>query len=277
MKKKQKIKNNQGICKLTKKEGAFVKSHIIPQAFTQKIVRNEPFHQPMENGQYKKYWTSWYDPKLVIREGEDILAELDSWAATTLRRNKLVWGVLDNNKEDHLKKEDINIFHEDNGLRTITNIDTQKLRRFCLSLLWRSAATELPEFDSIQLPNDDLERLRRILISEEVDSTTFYPSIMMQFSTIDKGDTHITAPFKDTLTISLNNGKSRLLSFFRFYFNGLIIHIYASPTDGFGKLNIGSDPDLYLLTKDYYSSREKTLSEQLLKDYADEYIKNQMS
>lgn len=79
------------ICQLTGLKGKFVKAHIIPKGLMPKIRKDEPFIQLLENGRRRKLHHGLYDSKIVTRQGEDFLAELDSWAIDELRTNKLEW------------------------------------------------------------------------------------------------------------------------------------------------------------------------------------------
>jgi hypothetical protein len=64
-----------GICKLTGKSGKFVKSHLIPQAFTKPSVPGNFFITGGQGRRPKSNWSSWYDEQLVVQEGEDILSK----------------------------------------------------------------------------------------------------------------------------------------------------------------------------------------------------------
>lgn len=262
---------NYGICKLTNIEGKFVKSHIIPQGLIQKIRKNEPFLQPMEKGRAKKNWTGWYDTKLVTREGEDILAELDSWAVNILRKNKLVWSSW--GSSNTLDAADHQLIGEKNGLRIIKNINNQKLRLFFLSILWRAAESTLPEFTDIQLPSSDLKVLRNMLISGNAKPEQFYPIHIIQFYT--GKDTYLITPIREKYNTPVGGVEWET---FRFSFNGLVIHIENSPSKNYsgknlGKLIVGSDEDLCLITQDFNYSREQDLSKELLQEHVENYIK----
>jgi hypothetical protein len=80
-----------GTCKLTGLKGKYVKSHIVPQAFTIGLRKGHPLYQKGAQGKYFRKWSSWYDSELVTKEGEVILAKYDDWAAKILADKKLVW------------------------------------------------------------------------------------------------------------------------------------------------------------------------------------------
>jgi hypothetical protein len=60
------------------------------------------------------------------------------------------------------------------GLREIPGVDLKRLRMFFLSLVWRAAATKLAEFSAVRLNDNDLDRLRTMVMTGEAART--YPS-----------------------------------------------------------------------------------------------------
>jgi hypothetical protein len=80
-----------GVCKLTHNHGTFVDSHLLPKALTRPdvagnfLIENGYSHRPT------KRFSSWYDPELCIRKGENILAAYDNDGIKELRRLKLIW------------------------------------------------------------------------------------------------------------------------------------------------------------------------------------------
>jgi len=131
-----------GTCKLTLKEGRFVKAHLIPRALTTPAEKGMPFFQWKSGATPKRRWSSWYDQNLVTRDGEDILTEFDTWAIAELRKQKLVWSSWG-------KSKSLGSLHSAAsgtpwGIRKIKDTDPAKLRLFFLSLLWRAASTKLP-------------------------------------------------------------------------------------------------------------------------------------
>ncbi|KVD59127.1 hypothetical protein [Burkholderia ubonensis] len=66
-----------GTCALTGEYGQFVKSHLIPRALTRLSRTGEKFIQSGIGERMARVPDSWYDLKLVVRLGEDILADID--------------------------------------------------------------------------------------------------------------------------------------------------------------------------------------------------------
>lgn len=274
MTKKSKIGSLNGTCKLTKKEGTFVKSHLIPNSLTRPAIKGSYLIQYGNKSSLPvKRWSSWYDQKLVIQEGEDILTEIDTWAITALRKQKLVWSSWG-------AKDDLGNLHNvvgDNlcGIRKIENFNSEKLRLFFLSLLWRAASSELSEFSEVTLPPEDLEQLRLMLISRDTKPSCFYPITLIQLST--KGAIHNQTPFYDIKDIVDPMYRTvNPVPIYRFYFDGLIAHIHIQNKDDktfseLGSLLVGEKNDLVVVTQTYEKSFQK---QNLIRIIANDLAKN---
>ena len=116
-----------GVCKLTGNSGQFVESHLIPKALT-KLRGGDHFINSGHGNRPNKSFNSWYDGELVIRKGEAILAEYDSWAIRELRRLELVWSGWDCNTALPVPQP------KGTGHRLVECADPGKLRLFFLSL-----------------------------------------------------------------------------------------------------------------------------------------------
>ena len=225
-------------CRLTGNEGKFVDSHLIPRALTKHHTAGKPFIQTRGSLRPIRRQTSWYDPKLVTREGEDILASYDGWAVAELRKHRLVWDSWGLRKR--LSAED----HEPidgtaYGLRRIFGIDETKLRLFFLSLLWRAAASELVEFKEVMLAPDELEQLRQMVRDGSAGEIDFFPVSLTQLST--RGPKHNHAPIaQDKLIPAYGDVGEASIPIFRFYFDGLIAHFVRGASKGFTEENMGS-------------------------------------
>jgi hypothetical protein len=250
-----------GQCKLTRQEGRFVKSHIIPQALTRPAQKNLPFYQVRPNAPPLKRWSSWYDPRLVIQAGEDILTSYDTWAVAALRREKLVWSGWGDYRTLGLLHHRIG--DSQWGVRKIEAIDGKKLRLFLLSLLWRAAATSLPEFDTVKLPEDDLENLRNLLCQGDPGPSTFYPVQLTQISTI--GVIHNHAPLADIKSVPIlgaDTFQSVPVPIFRFYFDGLIVHfdrrqLAQGDVSALGNMIVGQEENFLVTTQTYEDSYQR--------------------
>jgi hypothetical protein len=131
-------------------------------------------------------------------------------------------------------------------------IEIARLRLFLLSLLWRAAATSRPEFRDVVLPPDDLIEIARMLIENDSGLVTFYPVQLFQLST--KGVPHSMAPFVRTAVLPASEGHPEYkIPHFRFYLDGLIVHIHVPPfndraTASLGGLILGAREELGVIT-----------------------------
>lgn len=111
--------------------------------------------------------------------------------------------------------------------RVVEGIDPVKLRLFFLSILWRAAATSLNEFSYIKLPDEDIERLRLMILNGDPDPQSFYPLQLTQL--ITKGFVHNHAGIKIDLPPESRESEkdgTEDLPTYRLYFDGLITHYY---------------------------------------------------
>ncbi|MFL1548838.1 hypothetical protein ACI77I_06980 [Pseudomonas sp. D47] len=172
--------------------------------------------------------TSWYDRELVIRSGEDVLADLDSFAATELRKARLVWSGW--GKEKVLKDNIIPYPETDQYVRLVPNLDVLKLRVFFLSLLWRAAASHMPQYADIELQECVLEKLRLMVVNNNPYPLSFLPVHLTQMVT--RGARHNLGPMKMTTPLDAGAGNGPLmLNSYRFYFDGLIVNIHTNVSE----------------------------------------------
>ncbi len=258
-----------GFCKLTGKPGAFVKSHLIPEALSRPSQRGAPLIQLGAGQRPSQRWSSWYDAALVTRAGEDVLSDLDTWAIATLREHRLVWSGWGD--EDDLGDLNDHIYG-DLGIREV-ELDTMRLRLFFLSLLWRAAASERPEFQEVSLPPADLTTLRDAVLGKVDPGEDFYPVTLTQIST--RGLVHNQAP--QVVTKHIPNFEDPEASPYplrsiRFYFDGLIAHFAAerplpSCLGDLGKVAVGAAPTVVLSTVSFDGSKQWRDARAILDDY----------
>lgn len=247
-----------GKCALTLKHGSFVESHLIPRALTQPISKGVGFMQLSEQAKPKRRWSSWYDNRLVTREGEDILADLDGWAIKYLRTKKLVWSGFGPLQE--LTDDDRKLLGSQYGVRSVGVENPDRLRLFFLSLLWRAAASKLPEFQPIAVLPADLETMRVALTTNSVPPINFYPVSLTQFHTV--GHQHNQSPTADTKILpAFDDEPQSEVPIFRFYFDGLITHFHNTPNDPnaaeLGPLVVGNGNTITVSTMPFGISRQR--------------------
>jgi len=205
------------LCRLTGSRGTFVKSHLLPKALTRPSSPGSPYIESGMGRRPVRRWDSWFDSKLVTREGEDILSELDAAGIAELRRLKLVWSGRSDKDADPIPDFCDEISGV--GIRIISKIDVHALRLFFLSLLWRSAASKRPEVSQICIPAHRLEDLRRMLVERRHMPIAVHPFVLTQLTQV--GDVHNHAPMAITMPpVMLNGKRSKPIPAFRFYFDG---------------------------------------------------------
>lgn len=145
------------------------------------------------------------------------------------------------------------------GIREVA-LDTEKLRRFFFSLLWRAAASTRYEFKNVSVSAKDLERLRLTLLGQEDPELTFFPVQLTQIST--KGIMHNQTPYPDVKYIpNLNDPDAapEEMPTIRFYFDGLVAHVATKlpasyDAEQIGNLILGGGPTIVLSTVTFEDS-----------------------
>ncbi len=262
-------KKLSGICGLTGDTGQFVKCHIFPEALTKHEDPGQPIFQAGEHRRPIKRMTSWYDPALVTAEGEKILAGYDDWAIKFLRDKSLVWSGWSGSS---LRLKNLVHLGEGWNARVIESQDWQRLRLFLLSLLWRVAASKMPEFSEIVLPREDLERLREMVASGKSTPEDFLPATLVQLTT--KGPRHNHTPLAGRKILEATGPMlEREVRFFRFFVEGLIIHFerdvrLSGGLAALGSMAVGFSPKLVVMTHPFEGSfQAKNLGLMLLETW----------
>lgn len=217
-----------GICKLTNANGNFVKSHIIPRAYTNlNLDQNMRIELGQLGDRPRIRHDSWYDSKLVTLEGEKILADYDEAFALQAKKFGLCWRHHPI-KNYASRSQTESIF--DTSLYTFDELDSHALRIFFLSLLWRSANTTLPGFKEIRLDVVSHMKLKRIVSGAVLPHSTDFPITLVVHNT--KGQPQNLSPIRDKLVVpQLANGLKSELKIFRFFVDGLVAHIGRKSMD----------------------------------------------
>lgn len=161
-------------------EGPFRRAHIIPNAFMRR-ASDAPFMESDGHLRSKKRFTGWYDENILGAEGEALLAQYDTAAAHyfidrgltyRMRRSSVDLNVL----VDPLLPDQIYIMHD---------VDTNQLRLFALSLLWRAAVSSLDPFDKIIVSPAHLTDIAARLRAGNAGDYRDYP---VRFAVFDGAD-----------------------------------------------------------------------------------------
>ena len=249
----------RGTCALTKTEGEFIASHLLPKALTRPRTRGRPLIQIASRKKPVRRWDSWYDDQLVTLQGEKLLTDLDTWAIATMRQHRLVWSGW--HGAESLAGHVTPLSGSPWGIRRVSGLDTRRLRLFFMSLLWRAAATSRPEFHEVSVPDADLEQLRLMILSGSSGPAGFYQVTLTQLST--KGVIQNMPPicqYKEVRS-TVPGLPHRLERIFRFYIDGLIAHIRlpegAKDQDDLGAMVLGARDDVVISTVTYERSFQR--------------------
>lgn len=242
-----------GKCLLTGKSGKLVKSHLLPKAVTRTPEGGESRLDGYDGGRPTQRFDSWYDRSICTRDGEDILAKYDDWAITELRRLKLIWSGWKDSVS--LPATDIEWSGNDAfGLRTLRSNNAERLRLFFLSLLWRAAVTSLRGY-RIVIDANSVELLRKMLVMGNVEPMDQFPVVLTQLTT--RGPWHNAGPRMLDL---VPDQPSEETSFVRFYFEGLIAHVYCDATgtlaSKLGSLAVGQNNDFVVYARPFENSAQ---------------------
>ena len=256
-----------GICKLTGTRGEFVKSHIIPRAFSDRIFGQTARVQLGQLGRLPILRrTSWYDDNIVTAEGEEILQRVDGAFVKEAEELGLTWRYFpfsDKAKQKPLDGEDIVSIELDHSR-------WDRVRLFSLSLLWRAAVSRRPEFSEIWLDPIALRKLTKIVRGEIGAHEFDFPTTLVLLT--EQGQPQNMTPLRQRMTVpQLTIGLKAYIKIFRFYVDGLIFHIGQKTMDRelfrcwHGRV-LGVDNPLSFVGRKYVGSWQMQNLEQLVQE-----------
>jgi hypothetical protein len=244
-----------GICKLTKKSGRFVNSHIIPRALSDKNLDKVARIQWREfGGRPQLRHTSWYDDHLVIEEGEAKLSLYDTIGTNELAKFGLCWRYFPISSKAKRSPIDGSNFE----IIEVDGADVAGLRLFFLSLLWRAAASRRPEFREIRVDVASMRKRRKIVNGEITPHTSDFPVTLTLLTT--KGQPQNLTPLRQRMALpQLCEGLPRDVKIHRFFLDGLIAHVGRKSMDQklaevWGPRAVGAQKDLFLIGRPYEGS-----------------------
>lgn len=258
-----------GTCKLTGTRGTFVKCHLLPKALTTPPDRSEVRVEGGDDGHPIARYDSWFDKTLVTRQGEDVFERLDTFAIAELRRHYLVWSSWGDKSKCPVESEE---FDGEKGLRKVSFSDPVKMRRFCLSLLWRAAMTNLPGFSTVKISDVRMRLLTELVLSNDATPFEHFPVHLIQL--ITRGGWHNQTPIKQIREFE-EQGEKREVGFFRFYMDGLIIHIEDEIDDPvqwrYKDVALGESKSNFVITLPYENSyQDRLITSHMLNAMSDE-------
>lgn len=246
-----------GKCLLLGTEGPFARSHIIPRFVGDKALGQAHRIEMGELGARPKLvFNSWTDSELCCQKGEERLRDIDTAASRVFQKHGLSW------RHFPIVEDSTRTAVGDDGIELIeiSNVDTTTLRLFFLSVLWRCAASTRVQFAEIFLPSVQLEYLRQIVAGESEPKNDDWPTTLVLLTT--KGEPQIQGPIAQEIDMKSLGFNLPSLPIFRFFFDGLIVHIGRKPSDE-SLLNswkgrvVGTSENLFFIGRPYEESSQE--------------------
>lgn len=253
-----KREKRQGKCQLLGTEGLFAQSHIIPRFLGDKALGQAHRIELGEQGARPRLvFNSWTDGELCSRKGEERLRDIDTEAAKIFRRHGISWRhfpLAENASRTALSGDGVEII-------TIPDVDTEKLRLFFLSVLWRCAASSQFRFAEIHLSSEDLEYLRRVIVGEVDPKIEDWPATLLLLT--DAGEPQVLGPMAHEIDMQSMGFDLPSIPIFRFFFDGLIVHMGRKSgdhelLDNWQGRVVGETDGLCLTGRPYSGSSQET-------------------
>lgn len=266
-----------GKCLLLGTEGPFLQSHILPRFIADKALGQAHRVEMGERGARPKLvFNSWIDPELCGQKGESRLSDIDNAASEVFQKHGLSW------RHFPLAEAGQRLTLDDNGIELIElfDVDTKVLRLFFLSVLWRCAASTRVQFAEIHLLPSELEYLRQIVAGECEPADSDWPAVLVLLTT--RGEPQIQAPIAQEIDMRSLGFDLPSLPIFRFFFDGLIVHMGREAADvclldKWGKRVVGLNDSLILIGRPYANSSQESniyhLQHEMLREHAEDAAK----
>lgn len=248
-----------GICKLTRKSGAFVKCHIIPRALT---YSNRQDHHGSEARFVeisskeipKTAHTSWYDRDLVTQDGEKILSKIDTSGINILRNHDML-GI---KSEFPQTPSILKVMLNDNEISS--------LAAFFDSILWRAAESGLPQFDKIELLEQDRELLRRSILGIKKLPIEAFSKNFLKLCSLEN-QINLSPVFEENRLTFSEGGMRYKFNCFSFYMSGLFarfgtVSFNPTLTKGLKSRSLGYSNELIVDVENYKTYLKPIIDEQ---------------
>lgn len=220
------------ICKLCLKEKTLVKSHIIPESFFE--VKNREISPALifdTDIHPKRRPIGIYDPNILCHECEKVFDIWDDYGFKLL--------------VEKASERKILLTDEEGGwIECYEEYDYEKIRLFCLSVLWRAGVSDDMFFSHVKLGPYE-ERLRFLILNIPVTEDNF----TIQFTRYSDFDQPVHMP--------PNPERYDGVRFYRFFLGRIMFHVKVdsrSTPHPFDKLIIQKDEPLYIMTHEFKTS-----------------------
>jgi len=235
------------ICKLTKKEGAPARAHIIPESF---YLIDKSLNKPLKlatdtKGVFpQKSWTGIYDETIVTQHGEKLFLKWDDYAFKLLVEQFASATPIKDKGSIVAYKYD--------------NFNYEKLKLFFLSILWRAGASSHQCFERVNL-GPHMEILRKAILESNPGNSDFYATALAIFDD-DKTWAKIMDPFP-----SRNDD----IKFYTFYLGNIKAYIKVDKQKArtpMREIQIYPDRPLYLIQRNFWGSKESSVMMNIIKN-----------
>ena len=139
----------------------------------------------------------------------------------------------------------------------MTGVNSERLRLFFLSILWRSLKTRIKEFSYLPNIGVDLDRIGRMIITKDSGDFGYHPIALDQISTL--GFAHNHSPTIQEITFEFEDG-TRKVEFYRLYMQGIVAHIYPESctdlTEKMAALFVGGHEKLWVYARKFEFTRQ---------------------
>ena len=163
------------------------------------------------------------------------------------------------------------------NFRVVDISQAKELQLFFLSVVWRSAATQRPEFSYVQLPAHVVEDLRRRVHDKDPGPFRDYP--VQLFQIVSKGIPHNRVPILERTTIELETGERLEMNYVRVYFDGLVARVHVSLRDRFDERYLGtclrSGESTIIFAHEFENSRTAANIKEMIDTVAEEGLEPQ--
>ncbi|WP_132600207.1 hypothetical protein [Rhodovulum adriaticum] len=148
----------------------------------------------------------------------------------------------------------------------------QDLHRFFLSIVWRAAASSLPDMSEVALNDGVLAHLREIILGERELSVNFMPVTLTQLSS--RQQPHNMSPILDVkVRPPISGMPERVMPIVRLFMDGLVAHCHLNSSDfdilDGNELLVGGADELFISSVTYEGSFQE---ENLLMNMYETYL-----
>ncbi|PWB84497.1 MAG: hypothetical protein C3F11_00975 [Methylocystaceae bacterium] len=231
-----------------------------------------------EDARPQLLFNSWADNTIVVAQGEKRLADIDTAAARIFRNLGLSWRHFPLTAD--AKRAQVGAFESELVTIPVKVEDAAALRLFFLSVLWRCAVSSRVEFAEIFLDEAATEKLRRIILGIEQPSDSDFPSVLVLLTS--QGEPQVHSPLAQTIDMKALGFDLPNVPIFRFFFDGLIVHMGRQLDDkglleAWGPRVVGTRPELILIGRPYDGSSQEInlnhLKRTLLEEHPEQAIR----